>query len=179
MFEQLKKERAFWKRLRSFPNEGWGCNAGLEPIKIRALSVFLDTEKKELVFSILEEETVDTIIRTLSFEQIQDVDYYVEKTTVTKNKKPIARAIVGGALAGGAGAVVGAVSGQGEKKETIYTAHLVFTYRASSGALKEIDLIKPRTFEPEESQFVKSVMEIFCPHKRTPPQSRTSKYEKL
>lgn len=179
MFEQLKKERAFWKRLRSFPHEGWGCDAGLEPLKIRSLSVFLDTEKREIVFSVLDEETLETVIRTLSFNQVQYVDYYIDESTVTKNKKPVARAVVGGVVAGPVGAVVGAVSGQGEKKETIYTAHLVFTYRASSGSLKEIDLIKPRTFEPEESQFVKSVMEIFCPHKRTPPQSRTSKYEKL
>lgn len=179
MFERLKQERMFWKRLRKFPNEVWGCRSGLEPLQIRLLTVFFDTEKEEFVFSVLQEKTLETAIRVLPFAQILSVERYVEKSAITKKKNPISRAVVGGVLAGGTGAVVGAISGQGEKTDIIYTLHLVFSYRSSSGESKEIDLVQNSATNPRDSQFVKTVLEQFEPGQGKDVQNTISKYERL
>ena len=157
MFQNLKEERAFWKRLRSFPNKIMGCRSGLEPIQIRVLTVFLDTEKEEIVFSIMCEDTLKTVIRSLPFRKVQLVEHYIEEQTVTTKKRPIARAVVGGMLAGGVGAVVGAVSGQGESKDTVYAEHMVFVYTSSDGKLKEIDLVENSLTRPGRNEFIEKV----------------------
>ena len=59
---------------------------------------------------------------TLSIDKIVSTERVTEKKYTTKSGHPIARAAVGGALFGAAGAVVGAVSGEKEKtkKEVIF-----------------------------------------------------------
>lgn len=72
-------------------------------------------------------------IVTLQYSQITDVFYGMETEIVTKEKSPIARAAVGGLLFGGAGAVVGAVSGIGEKQKSVNKFYFIISYTDSNG----------------------------------------------
>ena len=51
----------------------------------------------------------------LNYEQITDVFYGLETEVIEKNKSVIGRAVAGGLLFGGVGAVVGGISGTGTK----------------------------------------------------------------
>lgn len=53
---------------------------------------------------------------TLNYDQITDVFYGMETELKSKPKSVIGRAAVGGVLFGGIGAVVGAISGSGQKE---------------------------------------------------------------
>jgi len=66
---------------------------------------------------------------TLKYEQITDI-FYGKKTEVSeKNKSVIGRAIVGGVLLGGLGAVIGAVSGAGSKQSKTTKPYLIISYK--------------------------------------------------
>ena len=54
---------------------------------------------------------------TLNYNQITDVFYGYKTEMVEQNKSVIGRAVAGGLLFGGVGAVVGAVSGTGSKEK--------------------------------------------------------------
>lgn len=70
---------------------------------------------------------------TLPYSQITDVFYGMESELQTKQKSPIARAVAGGLLFGGVGAVVGAVSGIGEKQKTVNKFYFAVSYTDESG----------------------------------------------
>ena len=69
----------------------------------------------------------------LSYEKITDVYHGIETELVEKKKSVIGRAIVGGALFGGVGAVVGAVSGSGSKQAKEYKTYFIISYKAYDG----------------------------------------------
>ena len=69
----------------------------------------------------------------LKYEQITDVFYGLEKEIIEKNKRLIGRAMAGGLLFGGAGAVVGAISGTGKKKKTISKFMFIVSYKTQAG----------------------------------------------
>lgn len=70
---------------------------------------------------------------SLAYSQVTDIYYGIETEIKDKNKSVIGRALVGGVLFAGAGAVVGAISGVGSKKEKVKKTLLIISYKASSG----------------------------------------------
>ena len=70
---------------------------------------------------------------TLRYSKITDVFYGIESEITKKNKSVIGRAAVGGLLFGGAGAVVGAVSGAGIKDAKEYYTLFVISYTDKDG----------------------------------------------
>ena len=72
----------------------------------------------------------------LQYNQITDVFYGMETEITEKEHSPIARAFIGGALFGGAGAIVGAMTAtQKTKKRTFY---FIISYTASDNGEEKI-----------------------------------------
>lgn len=69
----------------------------------------------------------------LKYDQITDVYYGLETEIVEKSKSVIGRAVTGGLLFGGAGAVVGAISGSGTKEKKVRKLMFIISYRAADG----------------------------------------------
>ena len=70
---------------------------------------------------------------SLAYSPVTAIYYGIETEIKDKNKSVIGRALVGGVLFAGAGAVVGAISGVGSKKEKVKKTLLIISYKASSG----------------------------------------------
>lgn len=70
---------------------------------------------------------------SLSYTQITDVYHGIETEIKEKNKSVIGRALVGGLLFSGVGAVVGAISGAGTKQTKTNKTVFIISYTASSG----------------------------------------------
>ena len=68
---------------------------------------------------------------SLAYVQITDVFYGVETDIVQKEKSPIGRALIGGALFGGVGAVVGAISGNNTKEKKVRRMVFAISYKSS------------------------------------------------
>lgn len=69
----------------------------------------------------------------LKYDQITDVYYGLETEITQKNKSVIGRAVAGGLIFGGVGAVVGAVSGAGKKDKKERKFMFIISYTSSSG----------------------------------------------
>lgn len=72
-------------------------------------------------------------LKTLRYDQIKDVVYTSDIQTISKSKSPIGRAIAGGLLFGGTGAIVGAISGVGTKEKKAYKFYLIINYTSKTG----------------------------------------------
>lgn len=72
-------------------------------------------------------------LKTLRYDQIKDVVYSSDIQTISKSKSPIGRAIAGGLLFGGTGAIVGAISGVGTKEKKEYKFYLIINYTSKTG----------------------------------------------
>ena len=82
---------------------------------------------------------------SLKYSQITDVFYGLQTEIQEKKQSPIARALVGGMLFGGAGAIVGAVSaGKKETKKRKFV--FIISYTASSGEEKYIQFEDTRLY---------------------------------
>lgn len=68
---------------------------------------------------------------TLPYSKITNVVYDLQTSIVEKDKSSIGRAIIGGALFGATGAVVGAVSGTGKKEKQINNFVFIISYKNS------------------------------------------------
>lgn len=75
---------------------------------------------------------------TLKYSQITDVFYGLQTEIVTTGKSVIGRAVAGGLLFGGVGAVVGAVSGSGTKQKKERRFYFIISYTSSAGEDKFI-----------------------------------------
>lgn len=74
----------------------------------------------------------------LQYNQITDVFYGLKTEIIQKKQSTIGRAMVGGILFGGPGAIVGAISaGKKEKKKT--NLYFIISYTSSSGEEKYIN----------------------------------------
>ena len=70
---------------------------------------------------------------SLQYAQITDVFHGMQSEIVEKNKSSIGRAVAGGLLFGGAGAIVGAISGTGTKQKTVNKLMFIISYTSSAG----------------------------------------------
>lgn len=70
---------------------------------------------------------------TLPMERVTDVYWGVETEITSKNKSVIGRAVAGGILFGGVGAVIGAASGSQPKQAKKSTVVFVVSYVSSDG----------------------------------------------
>lgn len=75
---------------------------------------------------------------TLKYSQITDIFYGLQTEIVTTGKSVIGRAVAGGLLFGGVGAVVGAVSGSGTKQKKERRFYFIISYTSSAGEDKFI-----------------------------------------
>lgn len=82
-------------------------------------------------------------IKTLNYSQIHDVIYESDIEKISKSKSPIGRAIAGGLLFGGAGAVVGAISGLKPKEKTQRKFYLIINYTSKNGEDKFLQYEDP------------------------------------
>lgn len=94
----------------------------------------LVTHKLELYDDHLRIVAHDKSIRTLEYAQIIDIALTSSLETLSQDKSPIGRAIAGGVLFGGVGAVVGAASGIGQSARHTSRFHLIIAYRAKDGS---------------------------------------------
>lgn len=69
----------------------------------------------------------------LNYDQITDVFYGGKIELIQKSKSVIGRALVGGVIFGGTGAVIGAVSGTGTKTEKKTHLYFIISYTSSDG----------------------------------------------
>ncbi len=69
----------------------------------------------------------------LNYSQITDVYYGLETEIIEKNKSVIGRAVAGGLLFGGVGAVVGGISGTGTKEKKERHFYFIISYISSTG----------------------------------------------
>jgi hypothetical protein len=70
---------------------------------------------------------------TLNYSQITDVFYGNVTEIQEKNKSVIGRAVTGGLLFGGVGAMVGAVSANGKKEKKVTKLMFIISYTSSKG----------------------------------------------
>lgn len=84
---------------------------------------------------------------TLKYAQITDVFYGLQTEVVQKSKSPIGRAVAGGLLFGGVGAVVGAVSGTGKKEKKVSKFYFIVSYTSSAGEEKLLQFEDTRLYK--------------------------------
>ena len=84
---------------------------------------------------------------TLKYSQITDVFYGLETEIVEKSKSVIGRAVAGGLIFGGIGAVVGGISGTGTKAKKERHFYFVISYTSSAGEDKFIQFEDVRLYK--------------------------------
>lgn len=91
----------------------------------------------------------------LKYDQIIDCSIEHDEMITKKNKSVVGRAIVGGILTGGIGAVVGGMSGIGSKKTVKKTHYLVIKYKSKDNEIKVLSL--KMTWLVNLAEFTKAV----------------------
>lgn len=86
----------------------------------------------------------------LRYSQITDVYYGFETEIVEKNKSVIGRAVAGGLLFGGIGAIVGAASGTGKKQQEKIKRVFVISYTSSDGKESFLQFEDSRAFKGQK-----------------------------
>lgn len=102
----------------------------LGPIKATTdlVEVSLYGEHLELKANLKKHEPI-----TLQYSQITDAEYGMESEIVEKSRSVIGRAIAGGLLFGGVGAVVSGISGTGTKQKEKPHFYLIISYTSKDG----------------------------------------------
>lgn len=84
---------------------------------------------------------------SLNYSQITDIFYGLQTEVVEQSKSVIGRAVAGGLIFGGVGAVVGAVSGTGTKEKKERHFYFIISYTSSTGEDKFIQLEDTRLYK--------------------------------
>ena len=84
---------------------------------------------------------------SLPLDRVTDVYYGSETEIVAKNKSVIGRAVAGGLLFGGVGAIVGATSGTQQKQKKIVKNVFVISYESSDGEAKFLQFEDTRNYK--------------------------------
>lgn len=109
----------------------------------------------------------DKTIYKIDYNQITDVYYGIETEIVKSSKSPIGRAVVGGLLFGDTGAVVGAISGIGEKEKKNYIRKFIISYTSSDGQEKFLNFDDTRAYKGKKlSKKLKEMADIKEPEKK-------------
>lgn len=87
---------------------------------------------------------------TLRYAQITDVYYGLETEIQQKNKSVVKRALLGGLLFGGVGAIVGGISGNGTKEKKVNKFIFIISYTSSSGADAFLQFEDTRLFKGQK-----------------------------
>ena len=83
----------------------------------------------------------------LNYDQITDVFYGGKTELIQKPKSVIGRAVVGGVIFGGVGAIVGAASGTGTKTGKKTHLYFIISYTSSDGEDKYIQFEDTRMYK--------------------------------
>lgn len=95
----------------------------------------------------------------LDYSKITDVVYTAEVEEIQKSKSSIGRAIAGGVLFGGVGAVVGAVSGMGTKTKKERHFYFIIAYTSAQGDEKFLQFEDTRLYKGSK---IASKLKEFC-----------------
>lgn len=118
------------------------AHANLQPDLMYDVALFDDHLTIKLCFGKQE--------ATLNYSQITDVEYTCELEKIAVNKSPIGRAIAGGLLFGGVGAMVGAVSGTGTKEKKERHFYFIISYTSNAGEDKYIVFEDTRLYKGDK-----------------------------
>lgn len=83
----------------------------------------------------------------LNYNQITDVFYGLKTEIIEKEKSVIGRAVAGGLLFGGVGAVVGGISGTGTKEKKERHFYFIISYISNAGEDKFIQFEDTRLYK--------------------------------
>lgn len=83
----------------------------------------------------------------LDYSKIKDVVYSAEVEEISKSKSSIGRAVAGGMLFGGVGAVVGAISGTGTKTKKERHFYFIIAYTSAQGEEKFLQFEDTRLYK--------------------------------
>lgn len=83
----------------------------------------------------------------LEYSKIKDVVYSAEVEEISKSKSSIGRAVAGGVLFGGVGAVVGAISGTGTKTKKERHFYFIIAYTSAQGEEKFLQFEDTRLYK--------------------------------
>ena len=94
----------------------------------------------------------------LDYSKITDVVYSAEVEEIQKSKSSIGRAVAGGMLFGGVGAVVGAISGTGTKTKKERHFYFIIAYTSAQGEEKFLQFEDTRLYKG--SKIAKKLKEL-------------------
>ena len=97
---------------------------------IKEMPVIVRIDDINKCISIMSTSVRNKPVVKIKFEQLIDCFVTSEEMVTEKNKSVVGRAIVGGILTGGIGAIVGGMSGIGSKKKVKTTYYFVINYRS-------------------------------------------------
>ena len=79
----------------------------------------------------------------LSYDQIVNVAFMTEQEVIEKSKSVVGRAVAGGLIFGGLGAVIGGMSGTGTKQQKKQHLYLIINYNPADGGDAKALSFKP------------------------------------
>ncbi len=98
-----------------------------------AVELSINTEKECVI---IKSRAVKKPEVNLKFEQITGVNVVSEKDIIEKSKSTVGRAIIGGVLLGHLGAIVGGMSGIGNKQKSETHYYMVINYKSRDEEIK-------------------------------------------
>ncbi|MEH6711675.1 MAG: zinc ribbon domain-containing protein [Paraglaciecola polaris] len=95
----------------------------------------------------------------IHFTQIVDIAVEQKKTIIERNKSLLGRAAVGGVIFGGAGAVVGALSGQNKKSEVLSGALTLTFFDPNLGKISQFIMLVNFDKYQKKLEAIKAIVE--------------------
>ncbi|MEE1014100.1 MAG: hypothetical protein U0L92_07340 [Clostridia bacterium] len=111
-----------------------GCNIGC----IKQGFAINATLKEDCIF--IKSRINKEMTTTLKYEKITDCQFVTEKDIQEKSKSVAGRAMIGGLALGPVGAIVGGMSGIGNKKDTKTRSFIIINYQSQNDEINAISL---------------------------------------
>lgn len=106
--------------------------------------VILKINDEDQVLEISSRFGIDKPVVKLKFEQITGVELIDDKEIIEKSKSVAGRAVLGGLVLGPLGAIVGGMSGMGDKKTTELKYYIVVNYKSKEGNIEVMSFEIPK-----------------------------------